>query len=94
MRANTLVFELSPRDADFLLVTSGAIEIFETGEHSAEHLVTRHKGQFSEFQHQFGCLERLASACCRKLDVENYENTEGQEISMPRRAWKPRSFPA
>ncbi len=46
--AHTLVFERGQRGVDFFLVISGAVEIFETDEHSAEHVITRHEaGQFT-----------------------------------------------
>ncbi len=59
---NTLVFERGQRGVDFFLVISGAIEIFETDEHNAEHLVTRHEaGQFTGELDLFNDREILVS---------------------------------
>ena len=61
--ANTLVFERGQRGVDFFLVISGAIEIFETDEHNAEHRVTRHgAGQFTGELDLFNDREILVSA--------------------------------
>ena len=62
LRVNTLVFERGQRGVDFFLVISGVIEIFETDEHNAEHLVTRHAaGQFTGELDLFNDREILVS---------------------------------
>ena len=62
LAVDTLLFERGQRGVDFFLVISGAVEIFETDEHGAEHLVSRHEaGQFTGELDLFNDREILVS---------------------------------